>query len=70
MADKELEELTLLQEYLPTGLSESEIRSVVQGAIKEGFDQMGTLMAHVMPMVQGRVDGSEVNRIVREELKL
>ena len=70
LADKELEELTLLQEYLPTGLSESEIRSVVQGAIKEGFDQMGTLMAHVMPMVQGRVDGSEVNRIVREELKV
>ena len=70
LADKELEEMTILQSYLPASLSESEIRTVVQCAIKEGFDQMGDLMAHVMPKVQGRVDGREVNRIVREELKL
>ena len=70
LADKELEEMSILQVYLPAMLNESEIRNVVRTAIQEGFDQMGNLMAEVMPKLQGRVDGREVNRIVREELEL
>ena len=62
LADKELEELTLLQEYLPTGLSESEIRSVVQGAIKEGFDPVEDEALNISNSVDY---GSDVNGMVR-----
>ena len=70
LADKELREMSILQNYLPALLSEPEIRDIVRSALHEGFDQMGSLMGEVMPKLQGRVDGREVNRIVREELKL
>ena len=70
LADKELQEMSILQKYLPAMLSESEIRAIIRSALQEGFDQMGSLMGEVMPKLQGRVDGKEVNRIVREELKL
>jgi|TARA_B110000438_G_scaffold286674_1_gene318140 hypothetical protein len=70
LADKELQEMNILQKYLPAMLSESEIRAIIRTALQQGFDQMGSLMGEVMPKLQGRVDGKEVNRIVREELKL
>ena len=70
LADKELQEMSILQKYLPAMLSESEIRAIIRTALQQGFDQMGSLMGEVMPKLQGRVDGKEVNRIVREELKL
>ena len=70
LADKELQEMSILQKYLPAMLSESEIRAIIRTAFQQGFDQMGSLMGEVMPKLQGRVDGKEVNRIVREELKL
>ena len=70
LADKELQEMNILQKYLPAMLSESEIRAIIRIALQQGFDQMGSLMGEVMPKLQGRVDGKEVNRIVREELKL
>ena len=70
LADKELQEMIILQEYLPAMLSDSDVRAIVRNALQEGFDQLGSLMSEVMPKLQGRVDGREVNRIVREELKL
>lgn len=58
----------VLSEYLPEGLSEDEVRAIVREAIASGADQMGPLMARVMPEIRGRFDGKEANRIVREEL--
>jgi uncharacterized protein YqeY len=58
----------ILAEYLPAGLSEDEVRALVREAIAAGADQMGPLMARIMPEIRGRFDGKEANRIVREEL--
>jgi uncharacterized protein YqeY len=58
----------VLAEYLPEGLSEEEVRALVREAIAGGANQMGALMAHIMPAIRGRFDGKEANRIVREEL--
>lgn len=58
----------VLGEYLPKGLSEDEVRALVRAAIAAGANQMGPLMARVMPELRGRFDGKEANRIVREEL--
>jgi uncharacterized protein YqeY len=58
----------ILGAYLPEGLSEDEVRALVREAIESGVNQMGPLMATLMPKIRGRFDGKEANRIVREEL--
>jgi uncharacterized protein YqeY len=68
LADIEEEQARVLSEYLPERLSEDEVRAMVREAIAAGADQMGPLMARIMPQIRGRFDGKEANRIVREEL--
>ncbi len=58
----------VLSAYLPEGMSDDEVRALVREAIESGVDQMGPLMASLMPKIRGRFDGKEANRIVREEL--
>ncbi len=58
----------VLSVYLPEGMSDDEVRALVREAIESGIDQMGPLMASLMPKISGRFDGKEANRIVREEL--
>jgi uncharacterized protein YqeY len=69
LADRERGEATILKSYMPPQLSEEEIRSIVQGAIDAGAQNIGAVMGRVMPEVKGRADGREVNRIVREVLQ-
>jgi uncharacterized protein YqeY len=61
-------QVAVLSEYLPAGLTEADVRALVTEAIASGVDQMGPLMAHIMPKIRGRFDGKEANRIVREAL--
>ena len=68
LADREDEQSAVLAEYLPAGMSEDEVRSAVREIIASGVDQMGPLMGRLMPLIRGRFDGKEANRIVREEL--
>lgn len=68
LADKEDEQAAVLREYLPAGLSEDEVRTIVREIIASGADQMGPLMGALMPRIRGRFDGKEANRVVREEL--
>ncbi len=68
LADREDEQATVLTEYLPAQMSEEEVRAAVRDLIGSGVDQMGPLMGRLMPLVRGRFDGKEANRIVREEL--
>jgi len=68
LAAKEEAEAELLKAYLPEPFSEAEVRGMIQEIIAAGASQMGQVMGQVMPMVRGRFDGKEVNRLVREEL--
>lgn len=68
LADREDAQVEVLSDYLPEGLDEDEVRSMVQDLIAAGADQMGPLMGQLMPRIRGRFDGKEANRIVREEL--
>ena len=68
LAEKETEEASILQVYLPPPLSESDVRAIVREAIDAGAGEMGALMGRIMPRIRGRFDGKEANRIVREEL--
>jgi uncharacterized protein YqeY len=64
------EEINILLKYLPTQLTEEEIREIVKAAVDEVKPQspkdMGKLMAVIMPKVKGRADGKIVNQIVKE----
>ncbi|MFN2150325.1 MAG: GatB/YqeY domain-containing protein [Anaerolineales bacterium] len=65
-------EIAVLEEFLPQPLSAEELEEIVKAAIAEvgatSPREMGKVMQAVMPKVQGRADGKEVNQIVRRIL--
>ena len=68
LAAKEREEVTVLERYLPAGVSDDEIRLAVRAAIAGGAAQIGAVMGKVLPQFKGRAEGSQINAIAREEL--
>jgi len=72
LADKEKEEIKILQKYLPEQISEEELKKIVQDAVKKtgaaSIKEMGKVMKEVMPKVKGRADGSKISQIVKELL--
>ena len=71
-AAAEERELAVLEEFMPTPLSEEEIEEIVDDVIAEvgatSMRDLGRVMADVMPQVAGRADGSTVSQLVREKL--
>jgi len=71
-AEKEEDELDILEDYMPEPLSEDEIEEIVDNVIAEvgatNVRDLGRVMADVMPQVAGRADGSAVCQLVREKL--
>ena len=71
-AEKEEAELAVLEEFMPAPLSEDELEQIVDDAIAENgatsLQDLGRVMADVMPQVAGRADGSAVGQLVREKL--
>jgi len=71
-AEKEEAELAILQEFMPAPLSEDELEQIVDDAIAENgatsLQDLGRVMADVMPQIAGRADGSAVGQLVREKL--
>ena len=70
LAAKERQEVEVLERYLPARPSDDEIRGAVRAAIGAGAANVGAVMGKVMPQFKGRVDGSAINAIAREELGL
>jgi uncharacterized protein len=72
LASRELNEIGVLETYLPPKLSEEEVKALVGEAIKEvgakSPNDLGKVMKIVMPKVTGRAEGSLVSKIVRELL--
>jgi uncharacterized protein len=71
-AAREEAELSVLEEFMPEPLSEEELEQIVDDAIAENgatsLQDLGRVMADVMPQVSGRADGSAVGQLVREKL--
>jgi uncharacterized protein YqeY len=71
-ADREEDELEILEEFMPEPLSDDELEAIVDDAIAENgatsLRDLGRVMADVMPQIAGRADGSAVSQIVREKL--
>ena len=68
LAEKELAQAKVLQEYLPPELTPGEVRDMVREIIAGGAGHMGAVMSGLMPRIRGRFDGKAATRIVREEL--
>lgn len=68
----EEQELAVLEEFMPSPLSEDELEEIIDDAIAEvgatSIRDLGRVMADVMPQVSGRADGSVVSQLVREKL--
>jgi uncharacterized protein YqeY len=65
-------EIAVLEEFLPQALTSEELEVIVSETITAvgatSMREMGAVMQAVMPKVQGRADGKEVNQIVRRLL--
>jgi len=72
LAEKEAEEIKLIQTYLPEQLSEAEIESLIDEAIKESqaasMRDMGKVMGVLKPKIQGKADVAAVSAKVKERL--
>jgi len=72
LADKEKEELGIIEELLPSQLSESEILSKVQAIITEtgasGIKDLGKVMPMSMKAMAGVADGKLISEAVKKLL--
>ena len=73
LAEKEKEELSIMQGYLPLQPGEDEIRKLVKEIISEtgaaGPKEMGKVMKAVMAKTKGLADGKLVSNLVKEMLE-
>jgi uncharacterized protein len=68
LAQKEADEIVLLERYLPAAVDPDVIRRAVAEVIASGTTVMGQVMGKVLPRFKGQAEGSVINAIVREEL--
>ena len=72
LVDQEAQELKIVQSYLPKPLSEDELSKAVDQVIDEfkvtSAKDFGSVMKEVMNRFRGRVDGRQVQELVRNKL--
>jgi uncharacterized protein YqeY len=72
LADIEIAEITVIQDFLPTALTDAEIAELVQSAISQtgaaSMADMGKVMGILRPQVQGRADTGAVSGLVKAAL--
>ena len=69
LADPELKEAELIQQFLPKALSEDEVKEVIKSIIdetgSEGMKDMGKVMGLSTKKLMGKADGKMISTIVR-----
>ena len=72
LADPELKEAELIQQFLPKALSEDEVKEVIKSIIDEtgaeGMKDMGKVMGMSTKKLMGKADGKMISTIVKEFL--
>jgi hypothetical protein len=73
LAQKEEQEITILNEYLPEQMSEEQVRELaiktISGLGVTGPKEMGRVMGSLVKQLSGKADGRTISRIVKEELQ-
>jgi len=74
LVEKETKELRVIQEFLPSQLSEEEVAREIESAIAEagatGLRDMGKVMKILMPKLTGKADGKLVGDKVKARLSV
>ena len=72
LAAVETAEIAVIQEYLPTPLTDDELLALVDAAIAgsdaSGMQAMGAVMGVLKPQLQGRADIGAVSQLVKSRL--
>jgi uncharacterized protein YqeY len=72
LAQKEREEITVLEDFLPTPLSDDELDALIEDAVAStgasGMQDMGKVMGTLKPKVQGRADMGAVSQKIKARL--
>lgn len=72
LAEVEKFEITVIQEFLPTPLTQDEIQTLVKQAIQEvgaaSIRDMGKVMDVLKPKIKGRADAGEVGGLIKNQL--
>lgn len=72
LAAVEIAEIEVIQDFLPTALTEAEIEELIQTAIAstgaESMRDMGKVMGVLKPQIQGRADAGAVSAGVKKAL--
>lgn len=73
LAEKEEQELAVIQSYLPTQMSDADLRAIVERVVAEtgaaGPRDMGKVMPKVLAETKDRADGKKVAGLVGAMLK-
>ncbi len=73
LIEKTNKEISILNDYLPQQLTDTELEEIVVETIKQvgatDLKDMGKVMGAIMPKVLGRVDGCQVNALVKKHLQ-
>ncbi len=72
LVDQELFEVEVIQHYMPQPLTKVELELLISTAISEsgatsGKD-MGLVMKHLKPQIQGRADMKQVSTLIKQKL--
>jgi hypothetical protein len=72
LAEKEANEIQVIEAFLPQALSEDEVYSLITQAIEHsgasGMQDMGKVMAQLKPQITGRADMGKVSALVKSQL--
>jgi uncharacterized protein YqeY len=72
LADIEIAEILVIQEFLPTALTDEEITARIEDAVAQtgaaSMADMGKVMGILKPQIQGRADGGAVSGRVKAAL--
>ena len=73
LKDKEIQEMKILQTYLPEQVSEKDLRRRIQEVIAEtgaeGMKDFGKIMKTLVPEFKGKADNSLIKELANEYLK-
>ncbi|NRA59995.1 MAG: GatB/YqeY domain-containing protein [Psychrobium sp.] len=69
LVDIELQEITVIEEFLPKPLTSDEINALIKDAIEKAgassMQEMGKVMAILKPQVQGRADLGKISGLIK-----
>ncbi|MCC0177559.1 GatB/YqeY domain-containing protein [Waterburya agarophytonicola K14] len=72
LADKEKQELAIIETYLPEQVSDSEVESIIDQIIADSgassLKDLGKVMGPAMKQLKGKADGKKIQELVKNKL--